>query len=96
MKQFLIPLTDQSAYWAGVLMTAENVYTDKSGNPQISLTIASSERGRKLLRKFLKCSDQIPLKSTKANGRVRSHYTLRFSSRIAEKLIEIGEKFTAK
>jgi hypothetical protein len=89
--------TDQSAYWAGFLMTAGNIYTDKSGNPQISLTL--DERGRKLLiklRKFLKCSNQIPLKSTKANGKVRSHYTLRFSSRIAERLIEISESLTAK
>lgn len=89
-------ITDQSAYWAGFLMTAGNIYTDKSGNPQISLTLASSERGRKLLIKLRKCSNQIPLKSTKANGKVRSHHTLRFSSRIAERLIEISERFTAK
>jgi DNA-binding transcriptional regulator WhiA len=93
-------ITDQSAYWAGYLMTAGNIYNDKSGNPQISLTLANSERGRKLLiklRKFLKCSNQITLKPTKANEKVRNHYTLRFSSkRITEKLIEISERFTAK
>src|SRR5437899_6859104 len=80
---------DQSAYWADFLVTAGNIYTDKIGKPQISLTLSSSERDRKLLIKltnFLRCNDQIPLKSTKANGKVRSHYTLRFSSRIAEKL----------
>ena len=91
-------ITDQSAYWVGFLMTAGNIYTDKIGNPQISLTLA--ERGRERLvklRKFLKCSNQILLKHTKTHGKVRNHYTLRFSSkRIAEKLIEISERFTAK
>jgi hypothetical protein len=87
-------ITDQSAYWAGFLMTAE-AYT-QINQAQISLTLG--ERDRKLLKltKFLKCSNQIPLKSTKANGKVRNHYTLRFSSRIAEKLIEFSERFTAK
>jgi DNA-binding transcriptional regulator WhiA len=93
-------ITDQSAYWAGFLMTAGKIYNNKTGNPQISLTLANSERGRERLvklRKFLKCSNQILLTHTKANGKVRNHYTLRFSSkRIAEKLIEISERFTAK
>jgi hypothetical protein len=91
-------ITDQSAYWAGFLMTAGNIYTGRIGNPQISLTLA--ERGRERLvklRKFLKCSNQILLKPTKANGKVRNHYTLRFSSKtISEKLIDISERFTAK
>jgi len=93
-------ITDQSAFWAGFLMTAGKIHNNKTGNPQISLTLASSERGRKLLiklRKFLRCSNQIPLQSTKVNGKVRNHYTLRFSSkRIAEKLIEISEKVSQR
>ena len=65
-------ITDQSAYWAGFLLTAVNIYTDKIGYPQISLTLA--ERGRERLvklRKFLKCSNQIVLKHTKVYGKVR-------------------------
>jgi hypothetical protein len=39
-------ITDQSAFWAGFLLTGGNIYTDKIGNPQISLTLANSERDR--------------------------------------------------
>jgi hypothetical protein len=62
-------------------------------NNRFKLTLA--ERGREHLIKlgrFLECGNQIVLKHTKVNGKVRNHYTLRFSSkRITEKLIEIGE-----
>jgi hypothetical protein len=47
-------ITDQSAYWAGFLITAGNIYTDKTGNPQISVTLAERVRERLIkLRKFL-------------------------------------------
>jgi hypothetical protein len=84
-------ITDQSAYWAGFLLTAVNIYTDKIGYPQISLTLA--ERGRERLvklRKFLKCSNQIVLKHTKVYGKVRNHYTLRFcTERVFDQLARI-------
>jgi hypothetical protein len=35
-------ITDQSAFWAGFLLTAGRIYTDKTGKPQISLTLAEA------------------------------------------------------
>lgn len=72
-------ITDQSAYWASFLMIAGSIYTDKTGNPQIALTLAERDREHLIkLRKFLKCSNQILLTHTNANARVSNHYTCGF------------------
>jgi hypothetical protein len=85
-------ITEPSAYWIGDLMTDGNIYTGRTGNPRISLTIAARDCEHLVkFRKFLNCSNPIQIKITKVNGIVREQYTLRFSSkRIAENLIGFG------
>ncbi|MGC1932695.1 MAG: hypothetical protein WA667_27290 [Candidatus Nitrosopolaris sp.] len=73
-------------------MADGNIYTDKTGNPRIALTLAAKEGGHLVkFGKFLNCSNQILLKITKVNGKVWNQYTLRFSSKkIADRLIGFG------
>jgi hypothetical protein len=85
-------ITEESSYWIGNLMADGNIYTGKTGNPRIALTVA--ERDRKHLvkfTKFLKCSNRIMPKITKVNGKAWVQYTLRFSSkRTANALMTYG------
>jgi len=37
-------ITEQSAYWIGNLMADGNIYTGKTGNPRIALTLAECDR----------------------------------------------------
>ena len=85
-------ITEQSAYWVGNLMADGNIYTGKTGNPRIALTLAERDREHLVkFRKFLNCSNRILLKISRLKGKIWNQYTLRFSSkRIAEKLIEFG------
>ncbi|MGC1929455.1 MAG: hypothetical protein WA667_10810 [Candidatus Nitrosopolaris sp.] len=85
-------ITEASAYWIGNLMADGNIYTGKTGNPRIALTVAERDREHLVkFRNFLNCSNQILLKITKVNGKVWNQYTLRFSSKkLADKLIEFG------
>ena len=85
-------ITEPSAYWVGSLMTDGNIYTGKTGNPRISLTLAERDLGHLVkLRKFLNCSNQISLKISRVKGRMHIQYTLRFiSKRISDRLIGFG------
>ena len=73
-------------------MADGNIYTGKTGNPRISLTVAARDWQHLFkFRKFLNCSNQISLKTSKLNGRTWIQYTLRFISKsIADRLIELG------
>jgi hypothetical protein len=85
-------VTEESAYWIGVLLTDGSVYSEKTGNPRISLTLKKEDH--ELLVKFVRflgCSNPILLKKTLLRGRVIIQYTLRFSSKhIAEALAKFG------
>jgi hypothetical protein len=85
-------ITEPSAYWAGNLMADGNIYTGKTGNPRISLTIAARDHEHLVkFRTFLICSNPILMKISKVKGKIWKQYTLRFSSkRIAENLIGFG------
>ena len=85
-------VTEESSYWIGNLMADGNVYTGKTGSPQIALTATARDREHLVkFRKFLNCSNQIHLKITKVNRKVWIQYTLRFSSkRIASALMTYG------
>lgn len=37
-------INEQSAYWIGDLMADGNIYTGKTGNPRIALTLAEGDR----------------------------------------------------
>jgi hypothetical protein len=73
-------------------MADGNIYTGKTGNPRIALTVAARDREHLAkFRRFLNCSNQILLKIAKVNGKVWNQYTLRFSSKkLADKLIGFG------
>lgn len=73
-------------------MADGNIYTGKTGNPRISLTIAARDHDHLVkFRTFLICSNPILIKFSKVKGKIWKQYTLRFSSkRIAENLIGFG------
>ena len=53
-------ITEPSAYWIGNLMADGNIYTGKTGNPRISLTIAERDHEHLVkFRKFLNWSNPI-------------------------------------
>jgi hypothetical protein len=85
-------INEYSAYWIGYLMADGNLYTGKTGNPRIALTLASDDRDHLIkFRRFLNCSNEIQTKICKVNGKVWIQYTLRFSSkRIANALVSFG------
>ncbi len=85
-------ITEQSAYWIGYLMADGNIYTGKTGNPRIGLTLAERDREHLVkFRKFLNCSNEISSKKSRLKGRTWIQYTLRaISKRIADRLIEFG------
>jgi hypothetical protein len=85
-------VTEESAYWIGLLMADGSIYSERTGNPRISLTLKKEDR-KHLVRfaRFLCCSYQILLKKTVLNGKAIILYTLRFSSKhIAEVLAKFG------
>jgi hypothetical protein len=85
-------ITEPSAYWAGNLMADGNIYTGKTGNPRISLTLAARDHDHLVkFGTFVNCSNPILIKISKVNGKIWKQYTLRFSSkRIAGNLIGFG------
>src|SRR6266487_6683426 len=85
-------ITEQSAYWIGNLMADGSIYTGKTGNPRIALTLAEGDH-QHLVKfiKFLNCSNDISPKKSRINGKTCNQFTLRFTSkRLARKLIAFG------
>jgi hypothetical protein len=85
-------ITEESAYWIGCLMADGNVYTGKTGNARIALTIAKEDYGHLVkFRKFMNSTYDILTKKVKLNNKTIIQYTLRFSSKtIASVLASYG------
>ena len=85
-------INEQSANWIGNLMADGNIYTGKTGNPRIALTLAEGDREHLVkLRNFLNCSNEISPKKSKIKGKTCNQFTLRFTSkRLAGKLVAFG------
>jgi hypothetical protein len=85
-------ITEQSACWIGNLMADGNIYTGKTGNPRIALTLAEGDHEHLVkFRKFLNCSNEISPKKSRLKGKIWNQFTLRFTSkRLAGKLIAFG------
>lgn len=76
-------ITEESAYWIGYLMADGNVYTGKTGNARIALTLAKEDYDHLVkFRKFMSSTYDILTKKVKLNDKNIVQYTLRFSSKI--------------
>jgi hypothetical protein len=91
-KSVFDTITEESAYWMGILMSDGNISSGKTGNPRIALTLAKVDYLHLVkFSKFLKCTNPILPKKKKYHGIIVLQYTLRFTSKhIAETLVAHG------
>jgi hypothetical protein len=81
-------ITEESAYWIGFLIADGNVYTGKTGNPRISLTLKKKDYDHLVkFRKFMNSTYNILTKKVKLNDKTIIQYTLRFSSKIVARVL---------
>lgn len=85
-------ITEDSAYWIGYLIADGNVYTGKTGNARIALTLAKVDYEHLVkFAKFMSSTYDILTKKIKLKGKTIVQYTLRFSSkRVARVLATYG------
>src|SRR6188472_1438044 len=81
-------ITEESAYWIGFLIADGNVYTGKTGNPRIALTLKKKDYDHLVkFRKFMGSTYNILTKKVKLNDTTIIQYTLRFSSKIVARVL---------
>jgi hypothetical protein len=85
-------VTEQSAFWMGMLMADGWIFKEKTGNPRIAITLTEKDYAHLVkFSKFLKSTYPILKKTVKRHGKIVYQYSIRVSSkRIAEKLIGYG------
>lgn len=85
-------VSEESAYWMGMLMADGWIFKEKTGNPRIAITLAEKDYAHLVkFSRFLKSTYPILRKTVKRHGKIVYQYSIRFSSkRIAEKLIGYG------
>jgi hypothetical protein len=85
-------ITEESAYWMGMLMADGWIFKEKTGAPRIAITLAEKDYAHLVkFSRFLKSTYPILRKTVKRHGKIVYQYSIRVSSmRIAEKLIGYG------
>jgi hypothetical protein len=85
-------ITEESAYWLGMLMADGWISKERTGNPRTAITLAEKDYTHLIkFNRFLKSTYPILRRPVKRHGKIVFQYCIRISSKqIAEKLIFHG------